>query len=96
MEVNVFNQDKKSWNRKLINIYWGVIIALIPTEFLYLLSGHAEEHFILHRVIVPTLVMILITLTLEIAHRLFQDILDNYLICGAALFPLLLSLSTMT
>lgn len=85
MEANAYSQDRKKWNRKLINIYWGVIIALIPVEFLHLLYGQAIDHDVLKHIAIPALVMILIMLVLEIAHKFTDQLLDYCVISGGAM-----------
>lgn len=86
MEIDTFLRDKRSWNRKLLNVYWGIIAANIPMEFIHLFNQSSMNvQFIKSRILVPTLIIISIMLVLEWIKFMEAPLLDYAIISGGCL-----------
>ncbi|TXK85588.1 GGDEF domain-containing protein [Paenibacillus sp. N3.4] len=85
MQINAYNQDKKIWNRKLLNTYWGLVLIQIPFELLYSMSGEQPFSFFIHRIITFCLIMFFLMCLMEVVNLYCKRLLDYHIITGGAL-----------
>ncbi|MBD0380132.1 GGDEF domain-containing protein [Paenibacillus sedimenti] len=84
MHINAYIPDKQNWNRKLLHIYWGLVLIQIPVEFFYFLKVETQEHITANHILIPTLIMVLIMAGMEAAYRLSQQTLDYFILIGGS------------
>jgi diguanylate cyclase (GGDEF)-like protein len=88
---DLFTINNRLWNRKIINVYWGIILI----EFLsstagviitYFTAPEVFMHDLLYYTLLPTAYLIMINLTAEVAWRR-QFHLDYFVIAIGTLIP---------
>ncbi|MCD1260958.1 GGDEF domain-containing protein [Paenibacillus athensensis] len=85
MDFEAFSQDKFNWNRRLLNLYWSMVIIQVPIELLFFFTSHASVSFIWNYLLLPTLVMVAVMLVLELVCKLFKPFTDHFIIVGGHL-----------
>ncbi|MFD0697502.1 GGDEF domain-containing protein [Paenibacillus sp. GCM10027628] len=84
MYTRAYNPDKSNWNRKLLHIYWGLVLIQIPVELYYFLRGDNQDQAIAYQIFISTLIMIIIMVAMETAYRLARHQLDYFIITGGS------------
>jgi diguanylate cyclase (GGDEF)-like protein len=81
-----FARDTKQWNRRIINIFWVVVVLSFVIEFVNLfLSERSFSNFFIHYLLIPTLLLTLITSITEIIYYRNSKYIDFIIIINATL-----------
>lgn len=81
-----FSKDTKQWNRRIINIFWIIVISSFAIEFVNLfLSDRTFSNFFIYYLIIPTLLLSVITSFTEIIYYKNWKYIDYFIISNATI-----------
>jgi diguanylate cyclase (GGDEF)-like protein len=85
MDFNANFYNERSWNRKLLNLFWIIFSFKIIVSVIYIISFHQTYPYIKFNVIIPTLCSLLVMVLLETSFRLVKRFLDYIIISGSCI-----------
>ncbi|MZQ84735.1 diguanylate cyclase [Paenibacillus sp. 5J-6] len=84
MQIDAYQLHRHAWNRKLLNIYWFLVMLQLPFELLYSFTVKRDAAHLSGHLIISVFTMVLILLVLETTNKFSRKLLDYQIISGGA------------